>query len=280
MENIIEHYRDKNIFMVGALDSMGVPYTIDNDKMTSFVDLTALELKKQGLKIEYVNLCSLGRNKTWELEEILKRDYTVSQYNKLNKLASEFVISGKRKEEDWPYPTNPKFVEEYYKRLNVSNPDTHITSELKYSESPIFLYSCGGMNIRSYLKIKTKMNLQDVLVVTKEVLLRAMKHVNQTKNDVENCIEYISKLNPNIQVYVLGVYAMLDDQKLRDIVFPFVEWYNYELRKIISKYDNVHYVDIKEVKNMVAEKDMHPNLEGQEYITKQMIKTMNNSCKE
>jgi hypothetical protein len=276
MENIKKYYKNKEIFVVGALDSLGVPYTKDNNEMKSYIELTVDELKNNGINLTYFNMSSLGRNKTWELQEILARDYTIGEYNKWNKNASRFVIDGKRKEESWPFPTNPEFIDNFYEI--TPNPSIHITSKLSEVNAPIFLYSCGGMNIRKYLNINSEMTGKDILLCAREVLLRCVKHIKQTKLDVDNTINQIRNLNPNMEIYVLGVYAMLDDQRLRDLVFPLVNLYNYELNKVIAPYDNVHYVDITEVKNMVAEKDMHPTLEGQKYISHQLIKVMDESC--
>lgn len=273
MENIKNYFNDKEIFMVGALDSLGVPYTIDNKELKSFVELVAESLQKQGINLTYVNICSLGRNKTWELENIIKKDYTVEAYIKQNKLASEFVINRRRKDEDWKFPTNPEFLNKYYQIPEYSA--LNITSALKETNNPIFLYSCGGMNIRSYLKIKTEMTPKVALDIAKEVLLHAKKHIIQTKKDIDDSLSLISSLNPNMEIYVLGVYAMLDNQKLRDLVTPFVIWYNTELKKVLKNHPNAHYVDIRNVKDLVAVKDMHPTLEGQKYIAQQVLQTMN-----
>lgn len=270
MDNLIKKYKNSEIFMVGALDSLGVPYTIDNIEMKSFVELVVDEMKRNGININYVNLCSLGRNKTWELEKILESDYTIEKYVKFNKAASEFVIQGKRTDESWNFPTNPKFTENYYS--NIVNGEYKITTELRKVQKPIFLYSCGGMNIRSYLNITT--DNPDIGKIAKEVIFRCVKHIRQTEKDVESCINKILSLNPSMEIYVLGVYAMLDNQVARDLVFPLVNLYNSRLNKIISKYEQVHYIDIVNVKNMVAPNDMHPTFEGQKYIAKQIIKCM------
>lgn len=76
MEHIIETYKNQDIFLVGALDSLGVPYTIDNNKMKSFVELTADLLRRKGLNIIDCNLCSLGRNKTWFYKETIPLELT------------------------------------------------------------------------------------------------------------------------------------------------------------------------------------------------------------
>jgi len=277
MKNIERYYTNKEIFLVGALDSLGVPYTKDNNEMKSYIELTGDALKASGINLTYFNMSSLGRNKTWELQKILNRDYTIGQYNKWNKNASRFVIEGRRTDESWPYPTNPKFIDKFYE--NIPTPDIHITSKLSQIEAPIFLYSCGGMNIRKYLNINSEMTAKDMLLCAREVLLRCIKHIKQTKMDVDNIINQIRSLNPNMEIYVLGVYAMLDDQRLRDLVFPLVNLYNYELNKVIAPYDNCHYVDITKVKNMVAVKDMHPTLVGQKHISRQLLKVMDDSCR-
>lgn len=276
MDNIIKYYNSKEIFIVGALDSLGVPYTQDNNELKSYIELTVDKLKEKKLNLTYFNMSSLGRNKTWELQKILDRDYTIGAYNKWNKNASKFVIEGKRKDESWPFPTNPYFVEKFYE--NIPNQSVNITSKLREVESPIFFYSCGGMNIRKYLNINSEMTVKDMLLCSKEVILRSVKHIRQTKKDVNDVISQIINLNNNIEIYVLGVYAMLDKQILRDIVFPLVDLYNYELKEVIKPYPNVHYVDIKEVKNMVAVNDMHPTLIGQKYISDQVVTVMDQVC--
>lgn len=277
MNSIINHYKNKEVFLVGGFDSLGVPYTADNTKMKSFIELTADRLKKMGIDLTYCNISSLGMNKTWELQQVLDKDYTAEYYNRYNQNLSEYVISGKRKEESWPFPTNPEFVDKFYKV--TMDPHEHITTKLRESEAPIFLYSCGGMNIRQYLKINSEMTFKDFLLCAREVILRFRKHVRKAKQDIDSAIKQISELNPNMEIYVLGVYAMLDNQTLRNLVGPVVRFYNYQLKKILAPYKNVHYVDITKVKNMVAPLDMHPTYEGQVYISNQLIKVMDTTCK-
>lgn len=119
MDSIKMYYKDKEIFLVAALDSLDVPYTKDNYKMKSYMELSVDKLKELGLNLTYFNMSSLGRNKTWELQKILERDYTMGDYNKWNKNASKFVIEGRREDESWPFPTNPEFVEKFYENIPV-----------------------------------------------------------------------------------------------------------------------------------------------------------------
>lgn len=71
--------------MVSGLDSLGVPYTLDNKDSKAFIDLIVEIFRQEGIKIEYVNLCSLVKNKTWELIDILERDFTKEEYYRSNK---------------------------------------------------------------------------------------------------------------------------------------------------------------------------------------------------
>ena len=257
-----------DIYMVGALDSLGVPYTADNIKMKSFIDITADYFKEKGLKINYVNLCSLARNKTWELVDILKTDYTKEQYYKLNQRFSHVVTTNTSKTARFNHPTNPNFVENYYS--NVEYPDTKITSTLKTAEKPIFLYTCGGMNFDYY----TKLPSCDVKKILPEFILRLRKHLEQTMTDIDNCIQYISTLNSQMEIYVLGVYPMIDKKWIRFILQDFYKTYNKKVKAICDKYDNVTYVDIFGTQNYIAPKDNHPTYEGQKYIARQLIKKL------
>lgn len=121
----------------------------------------------------------------------------------------------------------------------------------------------------------TKMPTCDLKQIIPELVFHLHKNLDKTMNDIHECIDYISKLSPNIEIYVLGVYAMLENKALRTIVQPLYAIYNSKIQKICSEYQNVHYVDIFGTKKYIAYHDNHPTFEGQKYIAKQIIKTMN-----
>lgn len=267
--NIFEKYKNSNVYMVSGLDSLGVPYTIDNVERKSFVDLVADKFKEEGIHLEYVTLHSLAKNKTWELKKILDKDYSKGEYYKTNKMLNKVVIDrAKQKNSRFNHPINPEFIDKYYE--DISNPDKKITTCLKTEQNPIFLYSCGGMNLDYYLKFPTS-NFKEILP---EIVLHLSKNFKKTMDDIDDCIQYISSLNKNIQVYVLGVYSMIENKSLRFLAQPLYALYNTKIKDICCKYDNVHYVDIFGTKKFVAPQDNHPTFEGQEYIAKQIIKVM------
>ena len=257
-----------DIYMIGALDSLGVPYTADNIKMKSFIDIVADYFKDMGLKVNYVNLCSLAKNKTWELIDILDKDYTKEQYYKLNQRFSHVVTTNTSKTARFNHPTNPNFVENYYN--NIEYKETKITTELKSAVKPIFLYTCGGMNFDYY----TKLPSCDIKKILPEIIFNLRKNLNQTITDIDNCIRYILNLNSNMKMYVLGVYPMIDKTLLREIAQPLYKIYNNRIRKICNKYNNVTYIDIFGAKDYIAPLDNHPTYEGQKYISDQVIKKL------
>lgn len=267
--SFIEKYKNSSVYMVSGLDSLGVPYTLDNELHKSFVDLVADEFKKNGINIEYVNLHCLARNKTWELKKILDKDYTKEKYYKINKKLNKMVIdNSKNKDSRFDHPINQEFINVYYE--NPTNPEKRITTSLKEENNPIFLYSCGGMNFDYYAKMPSC----DIRKILPQVTIHLIDNIKKTKNDIEECIKFIARLNPNIEVYVLGVYSMVDNKFVRFIAEPLYNLYNTEIKKICLKYNNVHFVDVSGTKKYIAYHDNHPTYEGQKYMSKQIIKTM------
>ena len=188
--NIFEKYKDSSIYMVSGLDSIGVPYTADNIESKSFVDLVADEFKSRGINIEYVSLHSLARNKTWELKKILDTDYTKQEYYKVNRKLNKFVVDrSKDKNSRFNHPINPNFIYNY--NSDYLNPDKRITTSLKTEKNPIFLYSCGGMNLDYYFKFPS-CNMKEILP---QIIFHLNENVRKTMRDIEDCIQYIASLN-------------------------------------------------------------------------------------
>ena len=255
----------KEVYLVSALDSLGVPYTMDNQDSKSFIDLLADTYIEKGYDVSYVNLCSLGRNKTWELIDILEKDYSKGEYYKKNKRYAQIVIDRKTR---FKHPVNPGFLDRYYD--NVPDPEIKITTKLKESENPIFIYTCGGMNFDYY----SKMPSCDIREILPQMLFHLKENLNKTMSDIKNCVKYISDLNENIVVYVLGVYPMIENKWLRKLSEPLYTYYNKQVKIMCDKFENVYYVDIFDTKNYIAPQDEHPTFEGQQYMTKQIIKTI------
>lgn len=252
-------------FLIAALDCYGVPYTPDNAEHKSYSDMVAGELRDSGIQIDYVNMHSIAFNKTWELKQLLDKNYTKGQYYKMNqKLATEVIKKSSRFE----HPVHPDFLNLYYS--NIENPALPITSTLEQSKEPIFLYSCGGMNLDYYLNCPTG----SVKKIIPQFLFHLKSNLERTMNDIEQTLLYIKNLNPRTKIYVLGVYPMIEQKFLREILQEAYKIYNSKLESICNKYDNIYYVDVFGNKEYVAKHDNHPNYKGQCYMKKQVLNSI------
>lgn len=267
-EEIFNTYEGKEVFLISALDSLGVPYTADNLKMKSFSDLIKDKFEASDAKVKYINMCNLARNKTWELLKYLEKDQTKGEIYKLHQEYAQIVTTDTRPEARFGHPVNPDFVKMYYE--DKADLDMNITTALRESKNPIFLFTCGGMNIDYYFKMPSC----DVKVIMKEVLTNASQHFKQTMKDIDSCFAKILEINPETEIYALGSYSMIEQKKIRELAKPLYRYFNKNLKNVCDKYENVHYVDIFGTKEFVAPNDNHPTYEGQEFIAHSVIKVM------
>jgi len=262
--NIFENYKNKNLFMVSGLDSIGVPYTPDNFLLYSYTDFLIAELKDKNINVEYVNLSSLALSKTYNLIKILQKDYSNNYYNRLNKRLTEYIINTNQ----YKRPINSDFLKKYFKE---SDYDVKITTKLKESINPIFILSCGAMDLKNSLEIYTYKPQKYIL----KILFKFLKELDNTMDKIENCLNYILELNQTTQIYMLGVYPLAKNKAIETILLPYVILYNKKLNQLCSKYDNVYFVDIIDTKNYMSLNDGHPTLEGHRFILFKILETMN-----
>ncbi len=265
MENLNflrKKYNDEELYIIGALDCFGVPHTPDNLELKSYIDMVCDELVLNGLNVNYVNLHSIGCNKTYSLNKIINSDYTKKQYYDLNLIQSKKAIA---KNGIFPFPLNPRFLTDYY--TNPTNPDLKITSHYCDAKNPIFFYSCGQMNFNKYLNMQSN----DIKKIAPEILLRFDKNFKRTLNDVKKMIDHLINLNPTVDIYMFGIYPMFYHKSVRVALSPIYIWVNKKIEEFFSEYNNVHFVDVIQNINYVAKDDCHPNYKGQCYMKKQVL---------
>ncbi len=259
MNTIFKKYKDSKIYMVSGLGTLGVPYTIDNINSQSFIDLLAYKFKEEKVNVEYVNLCTMASTTSYELINILEKNYSKGAYYKQNRHLNSFVISSNKK---YKHSINPLFFYNYYR--NIQNPELKITTNLINSKNPIFIYTFDYLNINYIKDIKKLLcNLEDNII--------------KIITDIDECLNYIINLNSDIEIYVLGLYSNKNSKILSMIIEYLYNYCNEFIKSICERYPNVHYVDIFELKNFIDYNT--PTLEGQKFISKQIIKTMNSTIK-
>jgi hypothetical protein len=253
-ENLKRKYNDNEIYMLGALDCFGVPHTKDNINMKSYIDMISDELVNNGLNINYVNMHSLGCNKTWWLKQIIDKDYQKQEYYDLNLLETKKAIEIPGV---FPFPINENFLEKYY--INTPNPNLKITSHYVDSKSPLFFYSCGQMNMHYYLKMRSN----DILKISEQLLFHFNENLDKTLNDIKNMVDYLIELNPTVTIFMFGVYPMLMTSLGRKALAPIYYEVNKKVKDLCNCYENIIYVDVLDNINFIAKDDCHPNYLGQ-----------------
>jgi len=266
MEDIyITKYYNKEMYMVGALDCFGVPHTPDNIKHKSYLDLLADYFNDLGIHVNYVNLHSLGCNKTYQLKDILLKDYLKKDYYQENKRMSLKAIQRK---DIFPFPVHEKFLDDYYD--NPTNPNLKITSHLCGTKNPIFFYSCGQMDFHKLVNMRSG----DIKKILPEVTLNLNKNLSQTLDNVEDVIKFIISINSTVEIYMFGVYPMFTSKIKRDLLAPIYALVNIEIKDRFKSYHNVHFVDVLGNINKIANDDCHPDFSGQQYMKQKVLNKM------
>lgn len=262
--NIFENYKNKNLFLISGLDSIGVPYTPDNWMLYSYTDFLISKFKENSINIEYVNLSSLAISKTHQLIKILEKNYSKNYYTKINKRITEYIINTNQ----YKRPINTNFLQDYFKQ---TDDDINITTKLIEAREPIFILSCGAMDLKNNLKIYTYKPEKYIL----KIIFNFFQELNNTMNKIEKILKYILNLNSTTKIYMLGVYPLSTNKIIETALIPFVILYNKKLKHLCEKYDNVYFVDIFDTKNYMSSNDGHPNLEGHKFISSKILDTMN-----
>jgi hypothetical protein len=249
---------NKDITIIGGLDSIGVPYTPDNYDTKSFFDLIVEYLKEIGINVISANIFNPVRNRTFELQLLLKENHKVGT---IKKKQIKYLAAYIKK-------TGVKYNPDIYKKYNVhdDNDEIGINELLRSSSNPIFLYSCGPLDIPYHIGTNNPVNPKKWINI-----LKIKKVIQRVINGIEENIRYIQSINNNTEIYVLGTY---NPSKV-PIVEAYVNFYNEQIQIMCAQNKNVHYVNIKEVRGHIASNDTHPNREGQEIIAKQVIQSIN-----
>lgn len=270
LESIKRKYFNQELYMLAMLDCFGVPHTPDNIHLKSYVDIVANELSKNKIEVNYVNMHSIGCNKTWHLKDIIDKDYTKKEYYDINLTQS---IKATLREDIFPFPLNPNFLSTYYS--NPSNPNMKITSHYADSKNPIIFYSCGQMNMHHYLKMRSN----DIKQILPEILFHLHENLYKTLSDVEQMINHLISINKTVDIYMFGVYPMFESPIVRKVLAPFYASINKKVKDYFSEYNNIHFIDVLNNINYVAENDCHPNYKGQCNMANKALKLLSEEDK-
>lgn len=263
-----------------GINSVGMPFTIDNKYHIGYYDIIIDKLKDKGYSVSGFNLSILNKNHTWDLENNLNQNKSLAyiknlQLKSIDELRNANILF--------------KLIipKKFKKSFKVHESDKYDTLKEIYinAKNPIFIYSAGPNDFFSYIKAgpvelidKKK---RDSLPIDLQPLLE------KCINNIENNWILLYKLNPNIKIYALSFYYSPLFDIIQKIIYiqeksknkPYINGfmaiitkYNQMLFEASQKYDYVEYCDITFLKNYCAPMDFHPNTMGNRLIAEEIVK--------
>lgn len=243
LELLADYYQNTGMVVVGAIDSLGIPYTVRGKKRQGFSEMFVKKFRELGIKVTYINAFSMCINKTLHLDRILKHNLSVAEIKKIQELGIDYARKGLIKK-----IVLSKGLKNMY---SIDPEDFHvrITDELHRAEQPIFFYSCGINNIMH----KLQANPISILI-NKETREQALRRVDNEKallvtmKVIAQNFENIYSINPNTNILCMGIYMPYLIKRL-NVILPelkkfeeFVNEYNGEIKKLCSTY-NATFID-------------------------------------
>lgn len=262
-----------NVYLIGGVDSFGVPYTRDNKNNINHLKEVYSFLIEQGINLTLIDMYSMSKyNDTTYINYLL--DQNINLYKiKENQIES---IDLCRKSGIFQFIQLPKKTKQLYE-LNDSYKEQTLTDIIKNNEI-IFIYSCG---INDFLK---NMNTNLAKLLNTKNMEKAFKDLENSIvliiNKINENIKKLIKLNNNIEIYVMGIYTPTRVKYIRNYVTVPINLYNIALKKLCEKYENVHFIDNSNLdKTNMAHVDWHPNYTGQRKMGENIIEEIKQKSK-
>lgn len=245
------------LVLIGAADSIGVPYTKDNHNHQGFFEMISehLSLKNEVIQINCFHMST--NNDNHYITKILTspislKDIKTSQ----NKMLKKCKYSGL-----YPYLEIPKNFLDYYK-IN-KNDDKIIIKETIKKHKTIFIYSAF---INDLLKSK---NLSLFKLLKPGRIKKELEEINIEFifKKIEKNITTLITINPNIEIYIIGLFIPTKIPYIRKNTQNFIKQINTYLNNLSIQYKNVFFVNNE---NLLPEDfnniDFHPNKNGHRKI--------------
>lgn len=254
----------KKIFLIGAADSIGVPYSRDNKSHQGFFEMIEEELSKK-YSVTTINCFHMSTNNDNQyINKIITRSISLFDIkNSQNQMLKKCKYSG-----IYPYIEMPKRFLNYYKEKS-NDKNIIIVDSIKNNET-VFIYSAFVNDLLKSKKLspfkllrpgRIKDELQNVEIKT-------------ILNDLEKNIKILINLNSNIKIYIVGLFVPTKISYIRKNLKEFILEVNKLLKEISDKYNNVIFINND---NLSSEDfnniDFHPNKKGHEKIYENFIQT-------
>lgn len=255
----------EKLFLIGGTDSIGVPYTKDNKKNIGFYELISQYLSTKFSIIEFNFFHMSTYNTNAFIKECIENNYSLKSIKeKQNEMLKKCKYSG-----IYPFLELPKRFLNFYKIKKTDN-SIKIKEELIKNKS-IFLYSAGTNdflkhNKSSLFKMFFPNNIKNNLKDMDSFLDRCIE-------DIQRNITYISSLNNNCEIYLIGLFYPTNLSYIRKKLTPPINAFNQKLKEICNCLPNLYFVDNSNLsKGDFNNIDFHPNRLGHQKIYENFIK--------
>jgi len=261
------------INLIGGVDSFGVAYTRDNKEHVGHLDVVKAYLEEHGNSVVMLDAYSMNTyNNTSYIEKMLRDDldfYTIRSNQRQG-------IDLCRRNGIFQFIQLPRKTRDLYPE-ELTDKEKHICEFLR-EKNTIFVYSCGindflGLMSTDLGKLIFPKNMDKALVDIETSIAKVIDLVKAN-------FDLLFEINPNMEIYVLGIYTPTKYSYIRNVVSGPIGLFNMALADLCSGYDNVTFVDNSNL--TVAEMapvDWHPNLAGQKMIGTNIIACLKRDSK-
>lgn len=268
-----------------GINSLGMPFPRENINHKGYYDIIKNYLLEQGYDVTGVNISSLNKNHTWDLERILLLGYSLS---KIKNIQMKSIDDLRNTNFLFKLVVPKKFKKRYYPVLS----DEQILFKDLYmkSENPIFIYSGGPNDFFTYIGAGPVEVMSEKI---REGLPNNLEElIAKCVNNVEQNWILLHQLNPNVKIIALSFYysPLFDiiqriiflQEKIKDrnkqyknVFKDLIMLYNKLIESKAQNYEFVDYIDLSFVANYCAPFDFHPNTEGNILIANTIIESLN-----
>lgn len=254
----------QQLLLIGAADSIGVPYTRDNSEHYGFFEMfeNYLQHHYSVITANCFHMSTYNDNKY--IQQLLTQNITLYEVKiSQNQMLKKCKYSG-----IYPYLELPKSFLNHY-QPNPSDKDIIIKNYIRDNKT-IFIYSAFTNDLLkshslSLFKLLRPGKIQSSLKVTNTDIV-----FQELCKNISNLIQ----LNPNIEIYLIGLFIPTKIPYIRKNLSNFIAKANLLFCKIANNNPNVHFVDNSNLdKNDFNNIDFHPNKKGHTKIYQNLIKT-------
>lgn len=263
----------KKIYLIGGVDSFGVPYTRDNKNNMNHLSEVYNFLVEQGIELTMIDMYSMHKyNDTDYINDLLEQGINLYKI-KENQIES---IDLCRKSGIFQFVQLPEKTKQLYE-LNDAD-KSQILADIIRDNEIIFIYSCG---INDFLK---NMDTNLAKLLNPKNMEEAFKNLEKTISliigKINKNIQKLIEINKDIEIYVMGVYTPTRVKYIRNYVTQPISLYNIALQALCEKYENVHFIDNSNLnKTNMAHVDWHPNYTGQKLMGENIISEIKQKSK-